>query len=351
MFYRLKLSHEFVRLRAPMVAALVLAIGACDNGNSFNADSSTDPTTQSQLSGQGPYIEEDTPITPDTWAQDSAVAAEVASGALAPAGGLSLSTTSTSGGIPAGIFALPNSEFGSRYDGAVRIIWVDYLVSNLAAIKSRGGKVVLNLAGGPKQYTDANGHFSLSMWKARVDAYRKVNFSSYISDGTIIGHLMMDEPNDPTNWNGQVVSPATVEAMAQYSKQIWPGMPTLVRTTPMYLSTYSGTFQYLDGAWAQYVTWKGDVNNYLSTNVAAAQKKGLSLVVGLNILKGGTNGSAMTGSQVQTFGTALLSSSYPCAFLSWNYSSSYLSNTAIKSAMDVLRSKAQNRAFKSCRGA
>jgi hypothetical protein len=48
--------------------------------------------------------------------------------------------------------------------------------------------------------------------------------------------------------------------------------------------------------------------------VADAQARGLGLVVGLNVLHGGTpTGTKMTPSQVVAWGSALLSSTYPCA--------------------------------------
>jgi hypothetical protein len=254
----------------------------------------------------------------------------------------------TGSGISMGTFSQPVSAFGSVLSGAQRIITPDYLLSNLAAIRAKGGRVMLDLAGSQRLWKDASGHFSMTKWKARVDRYRRVNFSSYINDGTIIGHYLIDEPNDPSNWNGRIVSAATVEAMAQYSKQIWPGMPTIVRAQPDFMATYSGSFRYLDAAWAQYVTRKGTASDYLKKNLAYAQKKGLALVVGLNISKGGNNGAHMTASQVKTWGSTMLSSSYPCAFISWQYESGYLSGS-MRDALASLRSQAQNRTRKSCR--
>jgi hypothetical protein len=71
--------------------------------------------------------------------------------------------------------------------------------------------------------------------------------------------------------------------------------------------------------------------------------------VGLNILKGGPNKAKMTPSQVKSWGSALLSSSYPCAFLSWTYNSTYLNTSGIQDAMSYLRNKAENRSSRSCR--
>jgi hypothetical protein len=220
----------------------------------------------------------------------------------------------------------------------------------LAAVKARGGRVALALAGSSAHFLDANGHFDFNKWKARVDRFKSENFSSYIKDGTVIGHYMLDEPNDPNNWNGRPVPPSMVEEMAKYSKQIWPNLPTIVRVESSYLVKWSGTYRYLDAAWAQYVHRKGDVGPFLSRNVADAKRKGLALVVGLNLLRGGPNHSPMTASQVRTWGSTLLSSSYPCAFISWEYDAAYLSSSSMKEAMSVLRRKAQNRSSKTCRG-
>jgi hypothetical protein len=316
MTHHFSFCRRVARFRAPVLAVFLLSFLACNGTDSFNPDGST-LGDQSSTSGT-----EAVPVTHSDMA-----------GAFA-------------GGIPMGIFALPTSEFGGRYNGAMRNIWPSYLLHELSAIKARGGKVVLMLAGNERYYKDGAGHFSLTKWKQRIDRFRGVNFKSYISDGTIIGHYMIDEPNDPANWNGRPVSPATVEEMARYSKQLWPGMATVVRTEPAYLG---GGHRYLDAAWAQYVARKGNPGDYIRRNVADAQRNGLALITGLNVVKGGPNRRAMTASEVQSWGTALLSSSYPCAFISWRYKSSYLNQSGIKHAMDVLRNKAESRATKSCR--
>jgi hypothetical protein len=315
-----KLSRRIARFRAPLFVAAILTFTGCNSTDSFNPDSSAQPTTLGQPTEAG-----------------------------VPVDGPSLATASFAGGIPIGTFDLPTSYFGSRYNGAMRYIWPDFLVSNLASIKARGGKIVLMLAGPEKFYKDANGHFSFTKWKARVDLYRKVNFSSYVSDGTIVAHYLIDEPYDPFNWNGVPVPGATLEAMAKYSKSIWPSLATVVRAEPS-LIKWSGTYQYLDAAWAQYLQRKGDVYTYLAKNVSDAQKMGLGLVVGLNLRDGGTNKANMTASQVQTWGSALLTSTYPCAFLSWDFNSTYLASGSMQNAMDVLRKKAQARSAKGCRG-
>jgi len=320
------MAHNFgfvarlARLRAPLLAALILTFAACNGTDSLTSESTVDPEA---VDGSG--VETTTAGEPSF-------------------------AVSYAGGIPFGTFGQPNSWFGAPYNAALRIIGPYDLLSDLAAIKSRGGKITINFAGGRSRYQDAAGNFSLSKWKASVDRFRRLNFSSYIKDGTIIGHYLIDEPHNKSNWNGKIVSQATVEAMAKYSKQIWPGMVTIVRAYPDYLIKYSGSYQYLDAAWAQYVYRKGPVDDFIRSNVSLAQKKGLALAVGLNVLRGGPNGSKMTASQVKSWGSTLLSSSYPCVFISWEHNSTYLSTSSIKDAMKYLKSKAQSRSFKTCRG-
>ncbi|HEY9014132.1 MAG TPA: hypothetical protein VIM84_03595 [Gemmatimonadales bacterium] len=317
MIYKRKYAHWMARLRAPVVSSLVFALFGCNSTDTL----STDPTSPSQ----------DTPeVLP---ADDGATA------------------MAYRGGIPFGTFALPTSYFGSVYNGAMQNNWPGSLLAELKAIKARGGKVVLMFAGSEQYYKDRYGHFDFGKWKARVNRFRNVNFSAYVKDGTIIGHYLIDEPHDTHNWNGRPVSQGMVEAMAQYSKSIWPSMPAIVRDEPVWLRKYSGSFRYLDGAWAQYSARRGSVTTYINSQVSAAKAKGLSLIVGLNMLKGGSpNRTAMSATEVERYGSALLASSYPCAFLSWKYSSSYLSSSSMKTAMQRLSNKAESRGFKSCRG-
>jgi hypothetical protein len=327
MTHAFKLARRAARFRVPLVATLLaLVIGACNAADRLT-DVSDDPTDVSAAQPEAAPVE--------------------------------LATSSTfRGGIPIGMFNMPNHEFGSRYNGAMRNIWPKFLLRNLAQIKARGGKVVLMLAGGEQLYKDRRGHFDLGKWKARINRFKGVNFSSYIKDGTIVGHYMIDEPNDPTNWHGQPVRAQILDEMARYSKQLWPSMPTVVRTEPWRLAKLGkSSFRYLDAAWAQYTTTKGNVNNYIRQNSADAKRMGLALVVGLNITKGNITRTKyrvtrrpMTASQVRSFGSTLLSSSYPCAFLSWIYDSRYAARSDIRSAMNLLRTKAQARSTKTCRG-
>ncbi len=304
------------RRRAALLLA-GLAIAGCDHTASFTPD-------------------EETPVVPVS---------------LAPAANAPTAAATFAGGIPFGMFAQPLSLYGDRYNGGHRNTPASDLLNSLTQIRNAGGKVVVVFAGSNNNYKDADGHFSMSLWQSRVDRYRGVNFSSFVEDGTIIAHYLLDEPNDPNNWNGQPVPPATVEQMAEYSKSIWPTLPTVVRVDASYLTQGNPSYQYLDAAWAQYVERKGAPGDYLSRNVADAQSVGLQLIVGLNLLKGGPGNTALTASLIQTYGSAMLTSSYPCAFISWQYDANFLAGAGIGEAMDALRPLAQNRPTKSCAAA
>jgi hypothetical protein len=317
MIYKRKYAHWMARLRAPVVTSLVFALFGCNSTDSFT----TDPSAPSEQ--------------PEVLAVDDGMQAAL----------------TYRGGIPFGTFALPTSAFGSVYNGALQNNFPQFLLGELRQIKARGGKVVLMFAGSESNYKDRFGHFDFGKWKARVNRFRNVNFSSYVRDGTIIGHYLIDEPHDKYNWNGRPVSQGMVEEMAKYSKNLWPSMTTIVRAEPTWLRQWSGSYRALDAAWAQYAARRGSVTTYLNANVSAARAKGLGLIVGLNLLRGGSpNRTAMSASEVERYGTALLSSSYPCAFISWKYSSGYLSSSSMRSAMQMLSNRAENRGFRSCRG-
>ena len=314
-----KLSPWRARLGASALSACLLTLAACDAGEVF------EPQTDAPLEAADAADPGDELVAFD----DTLLAA------------------ASRRGIPIGTFAQPMSAFGRTYNGGHQNFSPGSIVRELKAIRARGGRVVVAFSGSPKYYRE-NGHFSFEKWKSRVKRFKGINLSQFIRDGTIIGHYLIDEPNDPANWRGRPVSPATLEQMAKYSKQLWPRMPTIVRVEPGYLGR---NHHYLDAAWAQYLHRKGPVESFLRRNVSAAQDRRLGLVVGLNVLKGGSpNGTRMTASEVKKWGGALLNSSYPCAFISWTYNRSYLSSRGVGDAMRALRHKAESRSARSCRG-
>lgn len=262
-------------------------------------------------------------------------------------------------GIPFGPWHLPTQLFGPEFTGGYIALSPDHPIADLEAARQTGTRILINLTNNERNLRDKSG-FSMAMWKQRVDRFRGVDFSSYVADGTLIGHFIMDEPEDVTNWNGTLVSRSDIDEMARYSKELWPYMPTIIRSWPWYLKGYS--YQYLDAAWAQYhqrLQKFGSVDSFIVTNVRDAQASGLNLITGLNLLAGGGEKSglkgfhkdryAMNATQVRAWGNVLLSQPYICAFLSWKYNEAYFSRPDIKAALHELAEKARAFPTKTCR--
>jgi hypothetical protein len=260
-------------------------------------------------------------------------------------------------GIAFGNFDTKVAEFSDPYTGVTKILSPGDIFSYLDAARARKMRVILFLAGGPRNYQNADGTFSMDLWKQRVARFQGMDLSPYISDGTVLGNLLLDEPHDPTNWGGRKISFAQVEAMAQYSKQLFPTMTTFVRVHANWLEGYS--WKYLDAAWAQYSARKGDVNTYLQSNVASAKALGLGLIIGMNTLDGGDGSSgiagtyagayAMSAAEVKRYGKLLASDPYTCGFIMWKYYAPYLTRPDIASAMADVSAAATNRATAPCK--
>lgn len=146
--------------------------------------------------------------------------------------------------------------------------------------------------------------------------------------------------------------------MARFSKQLWPQMTTLVRVAPSWLASSSVSYKYLDAGWAQYTTGKGDAAKWAASEAAAAKRKGLGMVVGMNVLDGGNGSSRITGvsrgkwamsaSELRTYGTAMLGEQHACAFFNWQYDAGYFGRSDIKSAMAELSAQARSHPKMSC---
>jgi hypothetical protein len=246
--------------------------------------------------------------------------------------------------------------YGPDYTATLRSAHPLHILLDLEAARRAGARVILSFVGNERRFRDDQGHFSMAKWKGRVDRFRHIDLSSYIEDGTVIGHYIMDEPHDASNWGGKVVTRAEVDEMAKYSKEIWPSMLTIIRGWPEFLKGYE--YRYLDAAWAQYSDRFGNIETFINDNVSDARAAGLALVVGLNLLGGGNKSGglqgysgaryAMTASQVRSWGGALMEAPDICAYMNWMYEERYFARSDIKAALEELKQKAKTRPNKPC---
>ena len=251
------------------------------------------------------------------------------------------------------------SQLNSVHSGLIYTATPSGLLNFLSQVRAKGGRVLIRFAG-ENDYKNADGTFNLTKWKSQVDRFRTIDFKSYIDDGTIVGHFILDEPHFASRWGDAIIPQSTVEEVAKHSKLRWPTLPTLAAAPPNWLAEVPVTYAYLDAGWATFRSKTSDSpSTWAANQVRKAKSKGLGVVAGLNILDGGDGSSGIRGTQPKTwamsaaelksYGTALLSQSYMCAFAMWRYSDTYYDRTDIKNAMANLSQQAKSHAKTSCR--
>lgn len=259
-------------------------------------------------------------------------------------------------GIPIGPAQQPVATWTTEFNSAVYVAVPQTLLSDLELARRLNMRLFVSFTGSSQNLVNGSG-FSITIWKQRVDRFRQFDLSSYIADGTIFGHFILDEPSDASNWNGHTVSQADIEEMARYSKQVWPTMETMIRAWPDYLK--GGKYPDLDAVRVQYHVRFGDLNQFITKNAQAVSDLGLALVGGLNVTKGGGTQSGlppyevgrypMNATQVRTFGSRFLSEPSVCAFVMWDYRSDYFERPDIMAAMADLSRQAAKLPNRPCR--
>ena len=351
-----------VRLRALLGGLFMVVASAC-NGSGDGVG----PTPQASLPADS-TAKNDTSSTPGTPGDTTTTPIDSSFTPL-PDDSTGLSTSVAAidnrSGLPGIVFAVDNTPtdlLNSVYTGSKRGggITPSNVLSLLSEARSRGARIVLKMSMGADSYIqNSDGTFSLSKWKSLVDRFKSVNLGPYISDGTLIGHFIIDEPHRAAKWGGKVIPQATVEAMAQYSKQTWPTLNTFVHTQMSWLASSSVTYTYLDAGYIQYAANKGEVTSWVTGEISKAKSKGLGIFVGLNAINGGNGSSGIRGTssgnysmsakELTNYGTVLLNQSYDCGFVVWGYNSTYLGRSDVKSALSGLSSKAKTHAKTACR--
>ena len=250
-------------------------------------------------------------------------------------------------GLPFGPFHLPDSLIAKPYTGVLRASTPATLLATLKTARKNHASVVLKLGYDSKDYSNPDSTFSLDLWKQNIDAYRGIDFSSYIADGTIIGHFLIDEPRDPANWGGVPVSYADIEAAAAYSKSIWPTMRTGAGSSAGEMEA-GAPFASLDFAFSQYREKKGDLPTWLAGQTSSARRAGLGILLSINLLDGNIDNSSYLPSQLVAVGTVLAAEPYACGLTMWKYDSLYFADSAAKLAMASIAKVANGRRRHRC---
>jgi len=250
-------------------------------------------------------------------------------------------------GLAFGPFHLPDTLFAKPFTGVLRASTPANLLATLKAARKKHLRVILKLANDSKDYSNPDSTFSLDLWKQIIDGYRGIDIRSYIADGTIIGHFLIDEPRDATNWGGSPVSYADVDAAAAYSKSIWPTVPTGAGS-PADDMEAGAPYTSLDFAFSQYRDKKGDIVAWLTEQTASARRAGLGILLSINILDGNIDNSSYSAAQLSAVGATLAAEPYACGLTMWKYDSAYFADATIKSAMASIAKVANARPRHRC---
>jgi hypothetical protein len=258
-------------------------------------------------------------------------------------------------GIPFGPAQQPSGTFGPELQATILPGNPAELLIDLERARRSDTRVLINFSGHTIHLQDANG-FSMANWKARVDRFKGMDLTSYLEDGTIIGHFLLDEPSDPNNWGGDKVSPAEIEEMGRHSKERWPTMITIVRAWPDYMEGYR--FQHVDAIRFHYLHRLGPLDPWIEEHFREARSLGLAIVSGLNVLNGGGPNSgipgrkegkfAMNAAELREWGKRLLAEDI-CAFFLWEWDPGYQSRPEIKEALADLKRIAEDKPKRLCR--
>jgi len=267
------------------------------------------------------------------------------------------------GGVPFGPFHLPEQEFGKTFTLSMRASKSpENALQILTAAREHKMKIIIHLAGSRQEHQNEDHSFSLEKFKELLDGFKDVDFDSFVKDGTLLGHLMYDEPHDPSNWDGKPVPYPLIDAAAAESKKLWPTLPVGV-AGPLTFLVKGAPYKYLEMGLSQYITKRGEVKQYAEKEVEAVKQAGLKLVFSMNVLgPGGSTGKEGRGrksgdervkdvdagamrmrpDQLKEFGSVLLSQPGVIGLLMWKYDEDYFGQKDIHEAMEEIARVARN---------
>jgi hypothetical protein len=254
-------------------------------------------------------------------------------------------------GIPVGPWTLPPDLIGSVYNGGVLTGKNPY--RQLDEVRSRKGQVVLYLA--RKKSQDEYGVISVAAARRFLADWPDI--SPFIKDGTVWGIMVSDDITGKRIWGPDAPYYAQIDSIAQIVKERWPEVRTIVRA-PATQMNYP--WKYVEWAWGQYnnAPRNGEVKSYRDREIAKADKLGLCVAFGLNVVNGGNGSSGkggqrggrrfqMTPAEVLEYSAALLPYT-PVAFY-WEYRPELEADPEMHAAMQKVRAWADTMPRPTCR--
>jgi hypothetical protein len=284
-------------------------------------------------------------------------------------------------GIPFGPFAAwEGSSLKSNtgmFSMTVTSVTPSTLVSKISEARANRTKMLIAMTGGSHENYLTFGVFDRAKWDGRMDAFNssaiKSAVAGAVADGTIIGNVVMDEPNVSGTGDGNTWGPpgtmtkARVDSLCGYVKELFPTLPAGVQHRhDVFEPTKS--YRVCDFVASQYSSRVGDVTSFRDSGLAMARRDGHAILFAMNILNGGEQdkdgvydcsgpGQAgtgtyspncrMTAEQVRTVGQTLGPAG--CGFMVWRYDATFMANPANQQAFRDVGERLATAAAKSCR--
>lgn len=159
----------------------------------------------------------------------------------------------------------------------------------LAAAQSLGFRVAIAM-GTTVDYINPDGTFSDAKFRSQLNEFALYagQLAPYIADGTFFAHTMFDEPCDATKWGGEPISREKIKAASDYSKKLFPDLPTSVGMGGCMGILQPGD---LDLPLAPYTQAKGTIGQYIAEQIALLEDNGFSdprIILSINVMGGGT---------------------------------------------------------------
>jgi hypothetical protein len=246
------------------------------------------------------------------------------------------------------------------FTGTVSYASPSGVITLLSSMRTNKVSGFLKLTGDDHSTYITNGQFDLAKWKAATARYNTPEIKSAIAqaveDGVLLGYSMIDEPNH-YSWGG-VITKATIDEMALFSKAIFPTLPTAA-VVP-YKWRGAERYKVLDAIIAG--TWKETMTSseWRDAAVAAAKLNGVALAPVLNILggavvpgceprPGGGDTCLLTPDEIRDWSQTLGKDPYTCGMFMWRYDSVVWDRPEYVAAFQDVSTALASRTVKSCR--
>jgi hypothetical protein len=379
-------------MRTPHLPILLVALAACSERTAQiknNLDAAaplfqrtavvteSEPLLVRRFGGSTPQFRTDTLIWADTATRGDTTflsrgRAITTTAVLTDSQWIRLAQPALAGGIPFGLFGLWN---GTRLQPNIDVFSLTYggespatLMARLALARSRGVKMLTAMTGGARANYLTNGVFDMTKWKLRMSAYNTAELRAAVaravSEGTLIGNSVMDEPfndggpgNEGNSWGPKgTMSKARVDSMCGYARAIFPTLPQGVFQD--YHLAADGSYRVCDFITSQYADRKGPLRAYRDSALALCSRDRHACSFSINVLDGGiqaprargkttwavedcpfttTGGRGtyfpncrMTAAQVREAGTILGSAG--CFLSGWRYDSAFVAQPENRAA-------------------